>query len=609
MQGFNEAPRGGSRSNPTFFFHGRSRFFTVDSDDIMAELALAILPLCLTAIKGIGVAKKKLKILRHHDSEMKRLRKKFTAQIDIFLDECQLLFQEFLDPKEAESIIENTTHPRWNESQLDEQLREYLGRKYGAFSEAVAEIKDYITTLSEELDTKIAGNNAQVNLKASEKMREAVGVMVNKSKYDSLINGLKDSNQDIKRLRKTASKIQRCQVRACAKRPRPLPSFYHQVMQHSKSFYDALRNFWSCFQVQHTSHDVRLLLDSRTDGTLRVIVRYCTNSGFQVQDGILDLLVRSQSLRFVRITLPAIETTSWASLDEGRPNKARRVRFSDDRANSSSTTTLVDELKTTTELYSQALPLDLCPTGDICSQLCRQAGAKCCSYLDTSDNLRHHLSSVCNPDCDHKECLNTKALREPAPLDKIFNLPVERSISVPEQVRLALKLVKGVLQFHSTPWLQPYWRLQDLSYFQTDDGLAASLNTLHISTELSQRQQQQQCDTVMTDNASEIIDAQLACGIRNLTMHSLGVALLQIGQWNALKPDDIVEVRKVADLAERDSRLGPRYQKITQQCLDCDFGFGKDLSQPELQSAVYKDVVCELESLINTLEGRIPEPS
>lgn len=108
----------------------------------------------------------------------------------------------------------------------------------------------------------------------------------------------------------------------------------------------------------------------------------------------------------------------------------------------------------------------------------------------------------------------------------------------------------------------------------------------------------------MQQAASALDDAQRECGIRNLTMHSLGVALLQIGQWDPLRPENIVALRKVADLASRDSRLGPTYQRLTQKCLECDFGFGKDLAQPELQSAVYRDVVCELEELVVLLEGR-----
>lgn len=75
-----------------------------DSRDLtMAELALAIVPLCIGAIKGADIIRKRLKILRHHNNEIKRLRTKFTTQNNVFLDECQLLLQEILEPKEAES--------------------------------------------------------------------------------------------------------------------------------------------------------------------------------------------------------------------------------------------------------------------------------------------------------------------------------------------------------------------------------------------------------------------------------------------------------------------------------------------------------------------------
>lgn len=325
--------------------------------------------------------------------------------------------------------------------------------------------------------------------------------------------------------------------------------------------------------------------------------------------GLVDLMVRSQSLQLVRISVAGNQSTSnREAIEEERPAK-KRVRFSENSVAADRKSQPDEDLE---QASSSSTSSDLCLTEDVCSQLCCKAGTTLGGYLDTPEDLRHHLSPVCNAQCDHKECLHTKALKEPTSLDRIFSLPVERTISVPEQVRLALKLVKGVLQFHSTPWLQPYWRLQDLSFFPTEDGLATSLSTLHISAELSKQQRVCCDDAVMLDNHSTpgdedgLIDAQLACGIRNMTMHSLGVALLQIGQWNVLRPDDIVEVRKVADLAGRDSRLGPRYQKITQQCLDCDFGVGKKLDDPQLQAAIYRDVVCELESLVSTLEGTLP---
>lgn len=119
----------------------------------MAELALAILPLCFSAVKGIIIAKKKLKILRHNQKEIKRLRKKFNSQTDIFLDECQLLFQEFLSPQEAEALIDDENNPEWTSPALGEKVKIYLGRRYGTFCEAVGEIKDAINSLSDALDT------------------------------------------------------------------------------------------------------------------------------------------------------------------------------------------------------------------------------------------------------------------------------------------------------------------------------------------------------------------------------------------------------------------------------------------------------------------------
>ncbi|KAF3012668.1 hypothetical protein E8E14_011420 [Neopestalotiopsis sp. 37M] len=555
----------------------------------MAELALAILPLCFGAVKGIVIAKKKLKILRHHHKEIKRLRKRFNSQTDIFLDECQLLFQEFLSPQEAEALVEDEKHSGWTSPELGAQVRGYLGRRYGAFCEAVGDIAEAINSLSEALDTSTETVDKQEKPKLSKAVMKAVDVTLHQGKYEALIDGMKESNAEIKRIRKTTSNLQKKQARTtCSKRSRPLPAVYGQTMLHSKSFYNALRSFWSCFHAQHTRHDLRLLLDTKTDGNLRVILCYCTSSGIHVQDGLVDLVVRSQSLHLIRISISGTtDQHTRESPDEERPSK-KKVRFSDDAV--SSKPTISPEAEPHQKPSSLSSSSDLCLTGDICSQLCCRNGDTHSSggYLDTPEDLRHHLSPVCHPQCDHRDCLHAKALQAPTSLDGIFRLPVERNLSVPEQVRLALKLVQGVLQFHSTPWLQPFWRLQDLSFFPTDAGLADSLSTLHISAELSGQRQRAQtlrdqtdfcCDAIMADGQVEgdNSDAQLAFGIRNITMHSLGVALLQIGQWTALRPDDVVEVRKVADLAERDSRLGPRYQKITQQCLDCDFGFGKDL--------------------------------
>jgi len=137
---------------------------TLETVPSMAELALAIAPLCFTAVKGISFVRQKLKILRHHDGEIKRLRKKFIAQTDIFLDECQLLLQEFLDAREAELLVESPTDVKWNSPQLESQIKAFLGRKYGAFRETVSDICSHMTLLYENLNANIEDPSREVNV-------------------------------------------------------------------------------------------------------------------------------------------------------------------------------------------------------------------------------------------------------------------------------------------------------------------------------------------------------------------------------------------------------------------------------------------------------------
>ncbi|KAK2009469.1 hypothetical protein LZ32DRAFT_620570 [Colletotrichum eremochloae] len=118
-----------------------------------------------------------------------------------------------------------------------------------------------------------------------------------------------------------------------------------------------------------------------------------------------------------------------------------------------------------------------------CVVICAPTNAAATST--TSDQLGHYLSPVCGISCDQTACLSVQDLGDPTPLDSIFQYPVDRTLSVPGQIRLTLKLVKGVLQFQSTPWLQPLWWLQDLAYFEPTDDLATALGTLRISSGLS----------------------------------------------------------------------------------------------------------------------------
>jgi hypothetical protein len=173
------------------------------------------------------------------------------------------------------------------------------------------------------------------------------------------------------------------------------------------------------------------------------------------------------------------------------------------------------------------------------------------------------------------------------------------------QLRLALKVSKAVLSFHTTPWLPPNWQLQDLAFFgeahRDLDSVFEDLRTLHFTAEIP-RGSQRKNDVSATEHERNNYN------IRNLTLANLGIALLEIGLKKDIKrfqranePHDVITARKLADGFQ--TPLGPQYQSIIRKCIHCDFAFGADLKTKELQDAVYSDVVCGIESLIRSCES------
>ena len=249
---------------------------------------------------------------------------------------------------------------------------------------------------------------------------------------------------------------------------------------------------------------------------------------------------------------------------------------------------------------------NLCKSKDLCQDIFSRAGLchthkeACIGYLDANRNLRHQLMAAQDRE---STAIQASCAGSTSKLSSILEPSRTTSLSIYEQLKLALRLARSMLQYHSTPWWRSTWSLADLSYFNIDTDLSASLSTLHIDTKLPRDASALAMEDVLdgisstaTQDADD--DARMFCGIRNLTIYHLGVALLQIGRWEALDTDDIVQIRKAAGKA---SRLGPRYDALTEKCLYCDFGFGDDLSKPQLQSAVYESVVCELEHMVGLI--------
>jgi hypothetical protein len=176
-----------------------------------------------------------------------------------------------------------------------------------------------------------------------------------------------------------------------------------------------------------------------------------------------------------------------------------------------------------------------------------------------------------------------------------------------DQLRLAHRAALAILQYNDTPWFAARWRLGDLSYFGTHQKFdETTLKTLHLSSQITSPTQNNSGTGAMEGITETTVSDEIRYGINNLPLFFLGVALLEIAHWKPLESKMIPQDQKdqvftARRLALGRAPLGPEYQRIAQKCLQCNFGFGTKLNSKSLQTAVYNDVVCELENMIGRL--------
>lgn len=257
---------------------------------------------------------------------------------------------------------------------------------------------------------------------------------------------------------------------------------------------------------------------------------------------------------------------------------------------------------------------------------------ECSTHSDVSSNCSGFFEASCQ-DFNFvfhspQKCLQTKAFPvitvingKPTSLHQILLRPQDETIDPIDQVKLARRVAAGLLRFHSTPWIDQSWSLKDLYFFGRETSVSDfEMQTLHLNEEFTSRGQFQRSDgdgNLSIEGpehlASSIIRAKdqntednaldyETRGIRNQTLYRLGVALLEIGYWCDLNPSDVKNIRQLANPQRGPRKAFPRYLKIVRRCLDCDFAFGTDLTERNLQAAVHDKVLRELDDMIAAMD-------
>ena len=282
-----------------------------------------------------------------------------------------------------------------------------------------------------------------------------------------------------------------------------------------------------------------------------------------------------------------------------QPKKSRKgVRFQSPEPQRNSTIMPALPAVSTDSLLSDYMRKDFC---DLIKRRLRQPSQKsmCVAVLENTDRSKNFVYSPANVTCSTRR----RAVSLEQLLTKMNAQGVSRKISLYERLRLAKTLAVAALQYHSTPWLRTCWRSEDV-YFFGDEVVASQephvLTPPHLNVRVRGPDGQ-------LSRSSSFPPHTLA---RNPLLFSLGVILLEIAYSSTLesfqRPNDLNNgrrdlyteffvARRLASSGHSD--LGGSYHKIVERLVECDFGCGNDLSDLQLQMALYNDVICPLERL------------
>ncbi|KAI0888801.1 uncharacterized protein GGS22DRAFT_63174 [Annulohypoxylon maeteangense] len=565
------------------------------------SLALGIVPIILTSCKGFKKLTKKIHIFRHCSYEIHQVQRKLRIQGDSFRDELHLLLRQVLDDDEmAATIVDGKNHPQLQHNELEDRLKSYLGSKYTLFEATVNEIREIIEGLLEKFSTF---TQSQTPHSLSKRTADAIQITLRKSNYTESLKTLKESNAELRRIRKVVWEIQKTPMRMdCIS----LPSGYETIRNMSSSLYNLLLNgSLSCSTVIDAHHCVRLLLNSTDEIHPSMNVFFEHRLIIQSHGGNIHFHgIPQQNCGRVMLPICAsckddrhLVSTPEAGRVSQQPHNHRSVTIDMDHS--------ADEGDNLTKTGVK------CKELYVRSEACSGPSPRSLGYL----NIRENKKLVLYPGLRGLDTsCDLLILRRTTPLVDFLSLPVHHVITDMDRIKLGITLVKSMLKYNSTPWWPQELTLSQVHVLgEEDNDLSSSLNTLHISIQLgaaglategtkspsiSLDEEERRLSFLSPESIQYAMDNH---GIRNLTLYGLGVSLLQIGLWENIPWEDHVQVRrKVARL----SWLGKRYRDATKKLINCDFGLAtEELCDRNLQSAIFRDVIGDLESIVNLLES------
>lgn len=237
------------------------------------------------------------------------------------------------------------------------------------------------------------------------------------------------------------------------------------------------------------------------------------------------------------------------------------------------------------------------------------SSVSCLGMLENAQNIKHRIYAP-PINTHHHECHKVS-------LNNLITSGTSDSprshLSTFDKLYLAKTLAVTVLQYYSTPWLNPSWRSGDIFFLDTTKGKGTKedldMSSPHVNVRVRELGDEGHETNTLRPCHGRAESSAITLA-PNPLFFSLGVVLLELAYSSTLQNlqkqcdldngretmyTEFFIARRLASTVVRE--MGRTYGKIVKKLLQCDFGCGDDLEDPELRGVFHRDVVCELERL------------
>ena len=616
-----------------------------------AEVVLGILPLLIAAAEHWNGCLQTFKRYRKFATEVDLFQERLKIQKTVFRNQCRILLENATQDDSAGQMLGEPSHLSSPNPIIECQLAEYLAESKDAcqiITRLIRERLEDVHTESEELGIVVAhdrdvGTFPDGTRKAREResayhrcdtqkiplgdktwrrhLATKLRFSFSKTRLDENLKALCSLNDDFRSLNDDLRTLSGKPAAAQLTLPKT-PRCTHKEIQVCQSIGKASRQVYEALGkacTKHTEHLAHFNLKVEhepSQGTIipemkfKMAFTHLTLTGLSQGDPVwfvVDSITEGSEKTELLKAIPKIDHLT-ASLKRQSAYAHDCSRMPSKKQVQSQTSTRLP----TASVSSMRVPSALLSVPSIRRDFC--------------DYLRKYVSQQhCNPGtcmalleatggCKHvvypSPYTSTRTKKQAVTLQQYISSLSKKNepAGIPryERLRLAKDLATAVLQYHGTPWLKLTWRSEDVIFFEEFEGTSKNevldLTVPHLNVKVK---------------GPDAEDPQAACILHNIAPNSilfgLGVVLLEIAYSATLQslqqPSDlcngsdnsISEFFTAKRLARSLGReMGMSYSKIVKKLIQCDFGCGDDLNEPDLQAGYYRDVVCELDRLEQT---------